>query len=72
MMDLLGNMVVVVGNEWWNESGKNYVAWCWKAGGTLTVANNDGDVTSQVSVNDEAGFSIVKFTFTEQVEMPLQ
>ena len=49
-------------NEWWNESGKNYVAWCWKAGGTA-VANNDGDVTSQVSVNDEAGFSIVKFTF---------
>ena len=49
-------------NEWWNESGKNYVAWCWKAGGTA-VANSDGDVTSQVSVNDEAGFSIVKFTF---------
>ena len=49
-------------NEWWNESGKNYVAWCWKAGGTA-VANNDGDVTTQVSVNDEAGFSIVKFTF---------
>ena len=50
------------GNEWWNESGKNYAAFCWKAGGTA-VANNDGDVTSQVSVNDEAGFSIVKFTF---------
>ena len=49
------------GNEWWNESGKNYAAFCWKAGGTA-VANNDGDVTTQVSVNDEAGFSIVKFT----------
>ena len=49
-------------NEWWNESGKNYAAFCWKAGGTA-VANSDGDVTSQVSVNDEAGFSIVKFTF---------
>ncbi len=48
-------------NEWWNESGRNYVAWCWKAGGTA-VANDDGDVTSQVSVNDEAGFSIVKWT----------
>ena len=48
-------------NEWWNESGKNYAAFCWKAGGTA-VANNDGDVTSQVSVNDEAGFSIVKWT----------
>ncbi len=49
-------------NEWWNESGKNYAAFCWKAGGTA-VANDDGDVTTQVSVNDEAGFSIVKFTF---------
>ena len=48
-------------NAWWNESGKNYVAWCWKAGGT-PVANNDGDVTTQVSFNEEAGFSIVKFT----------
>ena len=48
-------------NAWWNEN-YNYVAWCWKAGGTA-VANSDGDVTSQVSVNDEAGFSIVKFTF---------
>ena len=44
-----------------NGTSSNYVAWCWKAGGTA-VSNNDGDVTSQVSVNDEAGFSIVSFT----------
>lgn len=44
-----------------NTNGATYAAWCWKAGGPA-VANNDGDVTSQVSVNEEAGFSIVSFT----------
>ena len=38
-----------------------YVAWCWKAGGRA-VTNKDGALTSQVSVNRDAGFSIVKFT----------
>ena len=38
-----------------------YVAWCWKAGGSA-VTNTDGTITSQVSANTEAGFSIVKFT----------
>jgi len=47
-------------NEWWNES-KNYVAWCWKGGGTA-VSNTDGDITSSVSVNEEAGFSIATYT----------
>ena len=51
------------GNVWWNESGKNYIAWCWKAGGTA-VTNNDGSIASQVSANQEAGFSIVTFTGT--------
>ena len=45
----------------WTESGKGYVAWCWKAGGTA-VTNTDGDLTSQVSANPEAGFSIVTLT----------
>ena len=44
-----------------NENSYTYVAWCWKAGGAA-VSNTAGDVTSQVSVNDEAGFSIVSFT----------
>ena len=44
-----------------NEADYTYVAWCWKAGGKA-VTNNDGSVTSKVSVNQEAGFSIVKFT----------
>ena len=44
-----------------NEADYTYVAWCWKAGGKA-VKNNDGSVSSLVSVNQEAGFSIVKFT----------
>lgn len=44
-----------------NEDEFGYVAWCWKAGGP-TVTNNDGSITSQVSVNQDAGFSIVTYT----------
>ena len=44
-----------------NENAKNYVAWCWKAGGPA-VTNNDGSGTSQVSANVEAGFSIVTYS----------
>ena len=42
----------------WNVSGQNMVAWCWKAGGPA-VTNTDGSITSQVSANQTAGFSIV-------------
>ena len=44
-----------------NQSGQDYVAWCWKAGGAA-VSNTDGTITSQVSVNQDAGFSIVTYT----------
>jgi hypothetical protein len=37
------------------------VAWNWKAGGTA-VSNTDGSITSQVSANTDAGFSIVSYT----------
>jgi hypothetical protein len=46
-----------------NNSGDTYVAWNWKAGGTA-VSNTDGSITSQVSANTEAGFSIVTHTGT--------
>ena len=46
-----------------NTNGHNYVAWCWKAGGTA-VTNNDGSIASQVSANTEAGFSICTWTGT--------
>ena len=40
-------------------SGSNYISWNWKAGGA-GVPNTDGTISSTVSVNDDAGFSIVK------------
>ena len=46
-----------------NESGINYVAWVAKAGGT-PVTNTAGSITSQVSANVAAGFSIVTWTGT--------
>ena len=47
------------------QAPNNYVAWCWKAGGAA-VTNNDGNTTSQVSVNREAGFSIVTYAGSGQ------
>jgi len=49
--------------SWVNNTGVTYVAWCWKAGGAA-VSNTDGTTTSQVSVNQTAGFSIVSYTGT--------
>jgi len=46
-----------------NESGANIVAWNWKANGS-GVSNTDGSITSTVSANTDAGFSIVSFTAT--------
>ena len=48
------------------DSSNDYVAWCWKAGGAA-VSNTDGTITSQVSANQDAGFSIVKYTGTTNV-----
>jgi len=45
----------------YNNSGATYVAWCWKAGGAA-VTNTDGSITSEVSANVDAGFSVVNFT----------
>ena len=47
----------------WNSSSYNYVAWCWKAGGTPS-SNTDGSITASVSANQDAGFSIVSYTGT--------
>ena len=45
-----------------NTNAGTYVGWQWKAGGSTTVTNNDGTITSQVSANPTAGFSVVTFT----------
>ena len=43
-----------------NITGRTYVSWNWKAGGTA-VSNTDGTITSSVSANTDAGFSIVAY-----------
>ena len=43
-----------------NQDTKNYVAWNWKANGAGS-ANTDGGINSTVSVNNTAGFSVVKY-----------
>ena len=44
-----------------NYSGRTYVAWNWKANGS-GVSNTSGSITSTVSANADAGFSIVSYT----------
>ena len=44
-----------------NTNTENYVAWQWKANGSGS-SNTDGSITSTVSVNQTAGFSIVTYT----------
>jgi hypothetical protein len=52
------------GFTWSTDAGLSQtqgVAWCWKAGGAA-VSNTDGTITSQISANQTAGFSIVSYT----------
>ena len=44
-----------------NGNGNNIVAWNWKAGGSAS-SNSGGTITSSVSANTTAGFSIVSYT----------
>ena len=44
-----------------NTSSQTYVGWQWK-GGNGTVSNTSGSITSTVSANTSAGFSVVTFT----------
>ncbi len=43
-------------------SGWTYVGWQWQAGQGTTSSNTSGSITSTVSVNATAGFSIVSYT----------
>jgi hypothetical protein len=51
------NGFTVGGSNYYNGLNDGMVAWCWKAGGAA-VSNTDGSITSQVSANQNAGFSI--------------
>ena len=44
-----------------NGSGQNFASWNWKAGGSAS-SNGNGSITSTVSANTTAGFSIVSWT----------
>jgi hypothetical protein len=44
-----------------NVNGDSLIAWQWKAGGAA-VSNTAGSITSQVSANTTAGFSVVTYT----------
>jgi len=51
----------------WGNAGNlnaagNFVSWAWKANGGTTSSNTDGNITSTVQSNLDAGFSIVTYT----------
>jgi len=51
------------GKDGTDKSGETYVAWNWKANGSGS-SNTDGSVTTTVSANTDAGFSIATYTGT--------
>jgi hypothetical protein len=46
----------------YNNSGATYVGWQWQAGKGTTVSNTAGSITSTVSANTTAGFSVLTYT----------
>ena len=44
-----------------NNNGSTYVSWVWKAAGEVPSLNTDGSITSIVNVNQNSGFSIIKY-----------
>jgi hypothetical protein len=50
-----------------NTNAATFVAWNWKASNTTPVSNTQGSITSTVSANTTAGFSIVTYTGTGSV-----
>jgi hypothetical protein len=47
-----------------SNSSYNYVLWAWNANSGSTVTNTAGSITSTVSANTTAGFSVVTYTGT--------
>ena len=64
MLKTLDSDGFTVGSGDVNANGYNIVSWNWKAGGTA-VSNTDGTITSSVSANTDAGFSIATYTGNE-------
>jgi hypothetical protein len=56
----VGSSAITVNGSDLNENNLNFVSWNWKANGSGS-SNTDGSITSTVSANTDAGFSIVKW-----------
>ena len=56
------NGFIVNGNFRVNNNADALVAWQWQAGQGTTSSNTNGTITSTVSVNATAGFSVVTYT----------
>ncbi|NDG30367.1 hypothetical protein EB118_09880 [bacterium] len=52
-----------VGGNFVNSSGNNFASWNWLAANS-TTSNTNGSITSTVSANQTAGFSIITYTGT--------
>ena len=48
----------------WSRDTDNMIAWTWRANGGTTASNSNGQTTSTVQANQEAGFSIVEYAGT--------
>jgi len=60
---LNSNGFTVIGNGGLsNSNGFTYVGWQWRASNATAVTNTNGSITSTVSANTTAGFSIVTYT----------
>ena len=47
-----------------NDSGREYVAWCWKGAGGVNASNAEGSTTCSTQANVKGGFSILTYTGT--------
>jgi len=63
-MSFNSNGFTVGGLAAMNTNGATYVGWQWQAGQGTTSSNTSGSITSTVSVNTTAGFSVVTYTGT--------
>jgi len=52
---------IIVSGSTYNNNNATFASWAWKAGGSGS-SNSDGSITSSVSANTAAGFSIVSYT----------
>lgn len=50
------------GDSGTNTGGVSFANWAWKANGGTTSSNTDGNITSTVQSNQDAGFSLVTYT----------